>query len=152
MKDPHLEGLCVLVSSSKLLSRVFLPSLLCSLIQLLTIIFLTCPLLLFIHPFICSSAHPFILLQFPMLPAAKQQVSTPRPILIQRANETCLFFVFLCLGHKCIAGFHYFSSQAVKACHTLKVFHLHRSGVDDEKIRVLISHVLDHPSLLTLST
>lgn len=40
--------------------------------------------------------------------------------------------------------------QAVKACHTLKVFHLHRSGVDDEKVRVLISHVLDHPSLLTL--
>ncbi|CAH3132016.1 unnamed protein product [Pocillopora meandrina] len=41
-------------------------------------------------------------------------------------------------------------AKAVKACHTLKVFHLHRSGVDDEKVRVLISHVLDHPSLLTL--
>lgn len=41
-------------------------------------------------------------------------------------------------------------AKAIKACHTLKVFHLHRSGVDDEKVRVLISHVLDHPSLLTL--
>ncbi|KAL9958304.1 hypothetical protein ACROYT_G035304 [Oculina patagonica] len=41
-------------------------------------------------------------------------------------------------------------AKAVKACHTLKVFHLHRSGVDDEKVRVLISHILDHPSLTTL--
>ena len=40
--------------------------------------------------------------------------------------------------------------QAVKACHTLKVFHLHRSGLDDEKVRVLISHLLDHPSLVAL--
>ena len=38
----------------------------------------------------------------------------------------------------------------MKACHTLKVFHLHRSGVDDEKVRVLISNLLNHPSLLTL--
>ncbi|XP_067019658.1 dynein regulatory complex subunit 5-like isoform X2 [Acropora muricata] len=41
-------------------------------------------------------------------------------------------------------------AKAVKACHTLKVLHLHRSGIDDEKVRVLISHILDHPSLLTL--
>ncbi|CAB3978044.1 dynein regulatory complex subunit 5-like [Paramuricea clavata] len=41
-------------------------------------------------------------------------------------------------------------SKAVKACHTLKVFHLHRSRVDDDKARVLISHLLDHPSLTTL--
>lgn len=66
-------------------------------------------------------------------------------------HDRC-FSIFLCLGHKNNAVFHYFPSQAVKACHTLKVFHLHRSGVDDEKVRVLISHVLDHPSLLTLGT
>ncbi|XP_001635891.2 dynein regulatory complex subunit 5 [Nematostella vectensis] len=41
-------------------------------------------------------------------------------------------------------------AKAVKACHTLKVFHLHRSQVDDEKVRVLVSHLLDHPSLITL--
>ncbi|XP_078000294.1 dynein regulatory complex subunit 5-like [Glandiceps talaboti] len=38
-------------------------------------------------------------------------------------------------------------SKCIKKCNTLKVFKLHRSKVDDDKVRVLISHILDHPSL-----
>ncbi|KAK3595522.1 hypothetical protein CHS0354_021623 [Potamilus streckersoni] len=41
-------------------------------------------------------------------------------------------------------------SQCVAACKTLKVFKLHRSKVDDDKVRVLISHILDHPGLIDL--
>ncbi|RUS85485.1 hypothetical protein EGW08_006761 [Elysia chlorotica] len=41
-------------------------------------------------------------------------------------------------------------SQCVAACKTLKVFHLHKSKVDDDKVRVLISHILDHPGLVEL--
>ena len=41
-------------------------------------------------------------------------------------------------------------AQCVAACKTLKVFRLHRSKVDDDKVRVLISHILDHPSLTGL--
>ncbi|XP_002734814.1 dynein regulatory complex subunit 5-like [Saccoglossus kowalevskii] len=38
-------------------------------------------------------------------------------------------------------------SKCVKKCSTLKVFKLHKSKVDDDKVRVLVSHILDHPSL-----
>eukprot|EP00058_Branchiostoma_floridae_P011740 XP_002597228.1 hypothetical protein BRAFLDRAFT_118129 [Branchiostoma floridae] len=41
-------------------------------------------------------------------------------------------------------------SKAVKSCKTLQKFHLCRSKVDDDKVRVLISHLLDHPSLTEL--
>lgn len=41
-------------------------------------------------------------------------------------------------------------AQCVAACKTLKVFKLHRSKVDDDKVRVLISNILDHPSLIEL--
>ncbi|XP_025104859.1 dynein regulatory complex subunit 5-like [Pomacea canaliculata] len=41
-------------------------------------------------------------------------------------------------------------SSAVASYKTLKVFHLHGSKVDDEKVRVLISLILDHPGLLEL--
>jgi len=41
-------------------------------------------------------------------------------------------------------------SQCVAACKTLKVFKLHRSKVDDDKVRVLISHILDHPGMVEL--
>ncbi|XP_076463515.1 dynein regulatory complex subunit 5-like [Babylonia areolata] len=41
-------------------------------------------------------------------------------------------------------------AQCVAACKTLKVFRLHRSKVDDDKVRVLISHILDHPGLVEL--
>eukprot|EP00914_Ancora_sagittata_P023533 GHVO01046524.1.p1 GENE.GHVO01046524.1~~GHVO01046524.1.p1 ORF type:complete len:500 (+),score=55.74 GHVO01046524.1:31-1500(+) len=41
-------------------------------------------------------------------------------------------------------------AKCVAACKTLKVFRLHRSKVDDEKVRVLISYLLDHPSLVHL--
>ncbi|XP_019647867.1 PREDICTED: T-complex-associated testis-expressed protein 1-like [Branchiostoma belcheri] len=41
-------------------------------------------------------------------------------------------------------------SKAVKSCKTLQKFHLCRSKVDDDKVRVLISHLLDHPSLIEL--
>ena len=43
-----------------------------------------------------------------------------------------------------------FTFQAVKACGKIKLFHLHKSKVNDEKARVLVSHLLDHPSLTTL--
>ncbi|KAL8568283.1 hypothetical protein ACOMHN_040856 [Nucella lapillus] len=38
-------------------------------------------------------------------------------------------------------------ARAVATCSTIKVFRLHRSKVDDEKVRVLINHLLDHPSI-----
>lgn len=38
-------------------------------------------------------------------------------------------------------------AKCVAQCKTLKVFRLHRSKVDDDKVRVLISHILDHPAL-----
>nr|XP_014350001.1 PREDICTED: T-complex-associated testis-expressed protein 1 [Latimeria chalumnae] len=41
-------------------------------------------------------------------------------------------------------------ANAVKACKTLKVFRLQRSKVDDEKVRIIISSLLDHPSLVEL--
>ena len=41
-------------------------------------------------------------------------------------------------------------AKAVAACKQLKVFQLHSSNVDDDKCRVLISHILDHPSLVEL--
>lgn len=41
-------------------------------------------------------------------------------------------------------------AQCVAACKQLKVFHLSRSTLDDDKTRVLISHILDHPGLTTL--
>lgn len=41
-------------------------------------------------------------------------------------------------------------AQCVAACKHLQVFRLHRSKVDDEKVRVLISHILDHPGLTDL--
>lgn len=41
-------------------------------------------------------------------------------------------------------------AQCVAACKALKVFRLHRSKVDDDKVRVLISHILDHPGLVEL--
>lgn len=106
----------------------------------------------FIHLSVCSSANPCIQLHDILL-AAKQQDLSPRPMptLVKIDYQICqVFSQLLRLGQKSNVVFHYFPSQAIKACHTLKVFHLHRSGVDDEKVRVLISHVLDHPSLLTL--
>ncbi|XP_022085949.1 T-complex-associated testis-expressed protein 1-like [Acanthaster planci] len=41
-------------------------------------------------------------------------------------------------------------SKCLKACRSLKIFQLHRSKVDDDKVRVLIAHILDHPSLQEL--
>lgn len=41
-------------------------------------------------------------------------------------------------------------AKTIKSCSKLKLFHLHKSKVDDEKARVLISHLLDHSSLTTL--
>lgn len=41
-------------------------------------------------------------------------------------------------------------AQCVAAAKGLKVFRLHRSKVDDDKVRVLISHMLDHPGLTEL--
>ncbi|XP_074093170.1 dynein regulatory complex subunit 5 [Macrotis lagotis] len=41
-------------------------------------------------------------------------------------------------------------ASAIKTCLTLKVFRLTRSKVDDEKARILIRNLLDHPSLLEL--
>ena len=41
-------------------------------------------------------------------------------------------------------------AQCVADCKALKVFRLHRSKVDDDKLRVLISHILDHPGLVEL--
>ena len=41
-------------------------------------------------------------------------------------------------------------SKCLSLCKNLKVFRLHRSKVDDDKVRVLISHILDHPGLIEL--
>ena len=41
-------------------------------------------------------------------------------------------------------------AKCIAACKTLKVFRLHQSKVDDDKVRVLISHILDHPGLIEL--
>ncbi|KAK2182395.1 hypothetical protein NP493_356g01006 [Ridgeia piscesae] len=41
-------------------------------------------------------------------------------------------------------------AKCVAACKTLRVFRLNRSKVDDDKVRVLISHLLDHPSITML--
>ncbi len=41
-------------------------------------------------------------------------------------------------------------AKCITQCKTLKVFRLHRSKVDDDKVRVLISHILDHPGLTEL--
>ncbi|KAJ0026645.1 hypothetical protein NQD34_017645, partial [Periophthalmus magnuspinnatus] len=41
-------------------------------------------------------------------------------------------------------------SQAVKSCKTLKVLHLYQSRVDDTQCRLLVKHLLDHPSLTKL--
>ncbi|XP_005861014.1 PREDICTED: T-complex-associated testis-expressed protein 1 [Myotis brandtii] len=38
-------------------------------------------------------------------------------------------------------------AATIKACHTLKVFRLTRSKVDDNKARILIRSLLDHPAL-----
>ncbi|XP_051008525.1 dynein regulatory complex subunit 5 [Acomys russatus] len=38
-------------------------------------------------------------------------------------------------------------AATVKACHTLKIFKLTRSKVDDDKARILIRSLLDHPAL-----
>lgn len=46
--------------------------------------------------------------------------------------------------------FIHFAFQAVKSCPKIKLFHLHRSKVNDEKARVVISHLLDHKALTTL--
>ena len=41
-------------------------------------------------------------------------------------------------------------AKCVASCKTLRVFSLQRSKVDDDKVRVLISHILDHPGLVEL--
>ncbi|XP_065052349.1 dynein regulatory complex subunit 5-like [Rhopilema esculentum] len=41
-------------------------------------------------------------------------------------------------------------AKAIKSCDSLITFQLHQSKVDDEKCRVLISHLLDHPTLKQL--
>uniref|UniRef100_A0A8C9P0N1 T-complex-associated-testis-expressed 1 n=1 Tax=Spermophilus dauricus TaxID=99837 RepID=A0A8C9P0N1_SPEDA len=41
-------------------------------------------------------------------------------------------------------------AATIKACHTLKIFRLTRSKVDDEKARILIRSLLDHPALREL--
>ncbi|XP_008493799.1 dynein regulatory complex subunit 5 [Calypte anna] len=40
---------------------------------------------------------------------------------------------------------------AVRMCHSLKVFKLTRSQVDDDKTRLLVRNLLDHPSLVELN-
>ncbi|NXL93679.1 DRC5 protein, partial [Alectura lathami] len=42
-------------------------------------------------------------------------------------------------------------AAAVKMCHNLKVFKLTHSNVDDDKTRLLVHNLLDHPSLLELN-
>lgn len=41
-------------------------------------------------------------------------------------------------------------AQCVAESKALKVFRLYRSKVDDDKVRVLISHIIDHPGLIEL--
>lgn len=38
-------------------------------------------------------------------------------------------------------------SEAIQVCKTLRVLHIHRSKIDDEKTRMLMYHLLDHPSI-----
>ncbi|XP_062324347.1 dynein regulatory complex subunit 5 [Osmerus eperlanus] len=42
-------------------------------------------------------------------------------------------------------------SKALKSCKTLKVLRLHQSKVDDEKCRILVNQLLDHPTLKELN-
>lgn len=39
-------------------------------------------------------------------------------------------------------------AKCVAQCHTLKSLHINWSKLDDDKIRLFISHILDHPSLV----
>ncbi|XP_028809153.1 dynein regulatory complex subunit 5 isoform X2 [Denticeps clupeoides] len=41
--------------------------------------------------------------------------------------------------------------KALKSCRTLKVLRIHQSRVDDERCRLLVTHLLDHPSLSELN-
>ncbi|CAL1586753.1 unnamed protein product [Knipowitschia caucasica] len=41
-------------------------------------------------------------------------------------------------------------AQAVKSCNSLKVLHLYQSSVGDAQCRLLVKHLLDHPSLTKL--
>ncbi|KAM4522018.1 dynein regulatory complex subunit 5 [Odontesthes bonariensis] len=41
-------------------------------------------------------------------------------------------------------------AKALKSCKTLKLLRLHQSHVDDKKCRLLVKHLLDHPSLRQL--
>ncbi|KAL6486701.1 hypothetical protein MHYP_G00060930 [Metynnis hypsauchen] len=43
-----------------------------------------------------------------------------------------------------------FLAKALKSCKSLKVLRINQSKVDDEKCRMLMSYLLDHPSLLEL--
>jgi hypothetical protein len=42
-------------------------------------------------------------------------------------------------------------SKCISQCTTLRSLHLNRSKIDDDKIRLLISQILDHPSLTELN-
>ncbi|KAL2082731.1 hypothetical protein ACEWY4_022549 [Coilia grayii] len=42
-------------------------------------------------------------------------------------------------------------AKALKSCKTLKVLRIHQSRVDDEKCRLLVNYLLDHPALLELN-
>uniref|UniRef100_A0A8C6RDV1 T-complex-associated testis expressed 1 n=1 Tax=Nannospalax galili TaxID=1026970 RepID=A0A8C6RDV1_NANGA len=50
--------------------------------------------------------------------------------------------LFLFTFHDCLS-----LAATIKACHTLKIFRLTRSKVDDDKARILIRSLLDHPAL-----
>lgn len=41
-------------------------------------------------------------------------------------------------------------AKCVADCRSLRVLHLNRSKIDDDKIRLFISHILDHPTLTEL--
>lgn len=41
-------------------------------------------------------------------------------------------------------------ARCVAQCHTLKSLHINWSKIDDDKVRLFISHILDHPSLVEL--
>ncbi|KAM6915447.1 dynein regulatory complex subunit 5 [Xenentodon cancila] len=41
-------------------------------------------------------------------------------------------------------------ATALKSCKTLKLFRLHQSHIDDKKCKLLVKHLLDHPSLREL--
>lgn len=42
-------------------------------------------------------------------------------------------------------------ARCVAQCHTLRALHVNWSKVDDDKVRLFISHILDHPSLVELN-